>query len=119
MWILKQRKKAFNRGGYIMKKKKLLVLTLLATFCLLVSFQSVRATEKTVTLTVPGCVWAKTAVRVGSILKGINGVSKVDTDPINHKAIVTFDSEKTSVEKMKKALADGGFPVEGEPQFLK
>ena len=39
-----------------MKKKKLLVVTLLATFCFLVSFQSVRATEKTVTLTVPGCV---------------------------------------------------------------
>jgi len=39
-----------------MKRKKLLVITLLATFYELVSFQSVLATEKTVTLTVPGCV---------------------------------------------------------------
>lgn len=102
-----------------MKKKKVLYILLLATFCVLVSFQSVFAAEKTVKLTVPGCVWAKTAARVGSILKGINAVSKVDTDPKNHTAIVTFDNEETNIEAMKKALADGGFPVEGEPQFLK
>ena len=34
-------------------------------------------------------------------------------------AIVTFDNEKTNIEAMKKALADGGFPVEGEPQIIK
>ncbi len=51
---------------------------------------------------------------MGSILKGIKGISKFDTDPENHTATVTFDNEKTNVEKMKKALADGGFPVEGE-----
>jgi hypothetical protein len=32
---------------------------------------------------------------------------------------VTFDSEKTTVEAIKKALASGGFPVEGEPKLLK
>jgi hypothetical protein len=39
-----------------MKKKKVLCILLLATFCVLVSFQSVFAAEKTVKLTVPGCV---------------------------------------------------------------
>jgi len=39
-----------------MSKNKVLFIVLLATFCLLVSFKSVLATEKTVTLTVPGCV---------------------------------------------------------------
>ncbi len=39
-----------------MKKKKLLVITLLATIFILVSFQSVLAAERTVKLTVPGCV---------------------------------------------------------------
>jgi hypothetical protein len=32
---------------------------------------------------------------------------------------VTFDDKKSDVETMKKVLADGGFPVEGEPQFIK
>ena len=49
----------------------------------------------------------------------MSGVSKVDTDSENHKGTVTFDSEKTTVEAIKKALAGGGFPVEGEPTFLK
>jgi hypothetical protein len=31
---------------------------------------------------------------------------------------VRFDDEKTDVAAIKKALADGGFPVEGEAQFL-
>jgi len=32
---------------------------------------------------------------------------------------VTFDVKKTTIEAIIKALADGGFPVEGEPQVLK
>jgi copper chaperone CopZ len=49
----------------------------------------------------------------------MSGVSKVDTDSENHTATLIFDSEKTTVEVIKKALAGGGFPVEGEPTFLK
>jgi copper chaperone CopZ len=44
---------------------------------------------------------------------------KVDTDPVNHTATVTFNDEKTNIETIKKALADGGFPVKGKPQLLK
>jgi hypothetical protein len=32
---------------------------------------------------------------------------------------VWFDDGKTDFSAIKKALADGGFPVEGEAQFLK
>jgi hypothetical protein len=39
-----------------MKKKKVLFTVVLATFFILISFQSVLAAEKTVKLTVPGCV---------------------------------------------------------------
>ena len=49
----------------------------------------------------------------------MSGVSKVDTDTEKHTATVTFDSEKITVDGIKKALAAGGFPVEGEPTFLK
>ena len=56
---------------------------------------------------------------VGTILSNINGVLEIDTDPKNHTATVTFNQKKTSIEAIKKALSDGGFPVEGEPQILK
>jgi len=56
---------------------------------------------------------------VGTILSNINGVLNVDTGPANHTATVTFNVKKTDVEALKKALDDGGFPVEGEPRFLK
>ena len=77
------------------------------------------AGEKTVKLTVPGCKWAGTAARVGTILKGIDGVSKAATDPEKHTATVTFDDTKSTLEAIKKALADGGFPVEGAPEIIK
>jgi len=101
-----------------MGKKKFLSVLVLVAFCL-IALQPAFAAEKTVTLSVPGCKWAGTAARVGTILNGISGVSKVDTDSENHTATVTFDSEKTTVEAIKKALAGGGFPVEGEPKLLK
>ena len=101
-----------------MGREKFLSALVLVTFCL-IAMQSAGAAEKTVTVTVPGCKWAGTAARVGTILNGISGVSKVDTDTEKHTATVTFDSEKTTMEAINKALADGGFPVEGEPTFLK
>ena len=106
-----------SRKEGVMKKNKYLPVVLLVTFCI-VACQSAIADEKTVKLTVPGCKWAATAAMVGSILNDINGVSKVDTDPEKHTATVTFDTKKTSVEAVKKALADGEFPVEGEPEFI-
>jgi copper chaperone CopZ len=46
-------------------------------------------------------------------------VTEVKTDYNQHTAIVTFDDTQTNVPAMRDALAKGGFPVEGEPQFLK
>jgi hypothetical protein len=45
-------------------------------------------------------------------------VSDVETDDRAHTAKVTFDDEKTSVAEMSENLADGNFPVEGEPTYL-
>jgi hypothetical protein len=50
---------------------------------------------------------------------GIIGVSNFNTDTKNHSVTVWFDDEKTDVSAIEKALADGGFPVKGEAQFLK
>jgi len=32
---------------------------------------------------------------------------------------VTFDDKKSNLEAIKKALTDGGFPIEGEPEIIK
>jgi len=43
----------------------------------------------------------------------------VETDFQNHTATVTFDEEKTSVDALVKALAEGKYPIQGEPEFVK
>jgi copper chaperone CopZ len=43
----------------------------------------------------------------------------VDTNWLLHTAVVTYDDEVTNLEALKKALADEGFYVEGEPVFVK
>ena len=102
-----------------MLKNKCFSIVVLVLFCALVSCQTAIAEQQTVKLTVPGCKWTGTAARVGSILNSINGVAQVATDPANHTATVTFDTTKTTVDAIKKALADGDFPAEGEPQIIK
>ena len=49
----------------------------------------------------------------------MDGISNFTTDTQNHFVTVWFDDEKTDVSAIKKALADGGFPVKGEAQLLK
>ena len=100
-----------------MKKNKLLYLILFTAFCIM-ACQSIIGAEKTVRFAVPGCLWPTTSLMVGTILSNINGVLEIDTDPANHTATVTFNQKKTNIEAIKKALSDGGFPVEGEPQVL-
>ena len=51
--------------------------------------------------------------------EGVDGFPNFETDTKNHTATVWFDDEKTDVSAIEKALADGGFPAEGEVQFLK
>jgi hypothetical protein len=41
------------------------------------------------------------------------------TDFHKHTAVVTFDDEKTTVEALIQALDGGGYPIKGEPEFLK
>jgi copper chaperone CopZ len=49
----------------------------------------------------------------------VDGVKNVDANFETHTLTVSHDSEKTSVEAMKKALEQAGFPVEGRPEAVK
>jgi len=46
------------------------------------------------------------------------GVTKALPDEENHTVMVNYDDEKTTLEKIMHALEEGGYPVEGEPQFM-
>ena len=46
------------------------------------------------------------------------GVTKALPDAENHSVTVTYDDEKISLKNLMKALEEGGYPVEGEPQFI-
>jgi copper chaperone CopZ len=45
-------------------------------------------------------------------------VDKSDVNEYTHTATVTFDDEKTSVEKIVDALEKAGFPLGGPPKML-
>jgi copper chaperone CopZ len=46
-------------------------------------------------------------------------VDKADINEYSHIAIVTFDDEKTSIEKIVDSLEKAGFPIGSPPKFLK
>jgi len=49
----------------------------------------------------------------------VKGVLKTKTDLEKHTATITFDDTKTSLEKIKEKLADDGYPVIGQPKWIK
>lgn len=44
---------------------------------------------------------------------------KAEVNPYSHIAKVTFDDEKTTIEKIVDSLEKAGFPLGGPPKFLK
>ncbi len=51
-------------------------------------------------------------------MKNIGKADKADVNEYTHIAVVTFDDQKTSVEKIVDALNKAGFPLEGPPKML-
>lgn len=68
------------------------------------------ATEKTVTLSVPGMTCSACPITVKMALQGVNGVEKVAVTFEPKEAVVTFDDAKTSVDKLREATANAGYP---------
>ena len=56
---------------------------------------------------------------IRGILYDIEGVSHVETNVEAHVVTITFDKTKTSAAKMAEILGKKGYPVIGEPRFLK
>jgi copper chaperone CopZ len=59
------------------------------------------------------------ARRIGAILRGVEGVIKVQTDIQTNEVTVTFDDTKASYDDIEEALTKKNYPPSGEPRFLK
>ncbi|TET52487.1 MAG: copper chaperone [Anaerolineales bacterium] len=67
-----------------------------------------------VTLDVPG-LWADHHVgAVRDALMGLEGVDEAYVSAAWKQVLVTYNSKKTKKDAIKKALADAGYPVDGE-----
>jgi copper chaperone CopZ len=49
----------------------------------------------------------------------ISGITFVDDDMMQASLIMVFDDAKTGIEKIRGAMKKAGFPIEGEPEYLK
>lgn len=69
------------------------------------------AAIQTVTLDVPGMTCSSCPITVKIALSKVDGVQKVKASFEKREAVVTFDDQKTSVEKLSLASANAGFPA--------
>ena len=88
--------------------KKLLRLPLGA---LLVAFAAPAwAAPQTVTLSIPGMSCSACPLTVKLALNKVPGVSRADVSYEKLQAVVSFDDAKTSVDKLREATSNAGYP---------
>jgi len=68
------------------------------------------AAPQTVTLSVPGMNCAACPITVKKALLAVPGVSKTDVSLDKRTATVTFDDAKTSLDALRDATEDAGYP---------
>ena len=71
---------------------------------------SALAGSKTVTLSVPGMYCEMCPATVSKALKKVDGVEKVAASFEKKEAVVTFDDSKASIDKLREATANAGYP---------
>lgn len=85
--------------------KKIVLLSLLSVLSL-----GVFAKQQTVMLEVPTMTCATCPFTVKKALQQVEGVSKAKVTFEDKLAVVTFDDEKTTVEKLTEATKNAGYP---------
>ena len=80
-----------------------------------IAVATARAESRTVTLSVPGMTCELCPITVSKALKKIGGVEKVAARFENKEAVVTYDDARTSVDALRKATADAGYPSTVKP----
>ncbi|KPF70234.1 mercuric transport protein periplasmic component [beta proteobacterium AAP99] len=86
--------------------KKLVALVALVTLT-----SPLWAATQTVTLSVPDMNCAACPITVKKALTKVSGVSKTEVNLDRREAKVTFDDAKTSVDALRLATKDAGYPA--------
>ena len=107
-----------------MKYRNVVLFFVIASlFLLFVPQKAVsQATGSTVTLRIPNLPsggWGEPQDRIRSILTSIEGVLEYNLHAKSFTVTVTFDNKKTSVDKIIERLSKGGYPVSGNPRWVK
>jgi mercuric ion binding protein len=68
------------------------------------------AAAKTVALSVPSMNCSACPITVKTALQRVDGVQKVAVTYEPKEAVVTFDAAKTTIDKLREATANAGFP---------
>ena len=68
------------------------------------------AANKTVTLSVPGMTCSACPLTVKKALQKVKGVEQVAATFEPKEAVVTFDDSKTTLEQLREATANAGYP---------
>ncbi len=86
--------------------KKLLVTA--AVLSLLMA--PTRASNQTVTLSVPSMDCPVCPITVKKALTKVSGVAKVDVNFDKRQAVVTYDDARTNTDALTQATKDAGYP---------
>lgn len=73
------------------------------------------AADKTVTLSIPGMTCGACPITVRTALDRVPGVEKVGINEAQKLVTVTYDNNKTSMQKLTEATADAGYPSSVKP----
>ena len=83
---------------------------LLAT--VLVAFSThTLASQKTVTLGVPGMTCGACPITVKKAISGVDGVTRTEVDFDKRQAVVSYDDAKANVQQIMQATANAGYPA--------
>jgi len=86
-----------------------------ALLALTLSANPAWATDRTVTLSVPGMDCPVCPITVKKALTGVDGVVKAEVNFDKRLAVVTYDDAKTQVGALTKATTNAGYPSTVKP----
>jgi mercuric ion binding protein len=89
-----------------MNRLSLLVILLNA----LISVQPAWAKSQTISLTIPTMDCSTCPITIKAALKRVPGVSSAKVSYARREAVIVFDDEKTSLDDLKKATTEAGYP---------
>jgi len=88
--------------------KRLSLLAIL--FSTLQCAQPAWAKSQTISLTIPTMDCSTCPITIKAALKRVPGVSSAKVSYARREAVVVFDNEKTSLDELKKATTEAGYP---------